>query len=188
MGDIRQPNPVQLFCGVIFSQNIDLKTVRVELEEAFGPIDFESEIIPFDFTDYYQAEMGAGLNRVFYAFEKLVTPDKIVDAKLLTNDIELKITDELHGAGVSSDGTGRMVNLDPGYVDTPKMVLASTKDFFHRIYLQKGIYAEITLYFKKPSYEPFPWTYPDYRTEKYIAFFNELRTRFRKKLEAVKSR
>jgi len=182
MGELKYPKPVQLFCGVIFTARAPLGEIKSTLEASFGPIEFESAVFSFDFTDYYKAEMGGELKKILYAFEKLIPPCDIVDVKLRTNEIESGYMAAVMGAG---GGSGRLVNLDPGYVDLPKMVLASTKDFFHRIYLRDGIYAEVTLNYKKPSFTPFPWTYPDYKTAEYIGFFNELRARYKMKLEYI---
>lgn len=177
MGAISTPRPVQLFCGVIFSAGISIQEVKNDLTAAFGPVDSVSDTFEFSFTDYYEQEMGAGLRKIFYSIDKLVPPDFIVDAKLRTNALEEKY---LESAGPSAS---RRVNLDPGYVALSKMVLASTKDFFHRIYLKDGIYAETTLNYRKPSFEPFPWTYPDYRSPGYVKFFNDLRELYKNKLK-----
>jgi hypothetical protein len=177
MGATGNPRAVQMFCGIIFASAAPLGSVRSGLEAAFGPIDFESDIFDFNFTDYYEHEMGAGLRKVFFAFEELIPPDFIVDVKIGTNEIEKKHA--TMAAGVSN----RTVNLDPGYMTQAKMVLATTKDFFHRVYISRGIYAEVTLQYKKPSFEPLPWTYPDYKTPEYINFLNRLRKRYCEKLK-----
>jgi len=181
MGEIKEPKPVQLFCGVIFAPQAPLSGIKNALESAFGPVDFESAVFPFDFTDYYCGEMGAGLKRIFYAFDKLISPSAIVEAKIKTNEIESEYFDASQRGGEG----GRTVNLDPGYVGLPKMILATTKDFFHRIYLRDGIYAEVTLNYKKPGFAPYPWTYLDFRTPEYLGYFNELRTRYKKKIEHI---
>lgn len=178
MGSIERSDPVQLFCGAIFAPDMPLGGVKTALEAAFGPADFESAIFDFVFTDYYEKEMGAGLRKIFWAFERLIDPGEIVEAKLRTHEVEKK-----YAAGVGG-AAGRTVNLDPGYVALPKLVLASTKDYFHRVYLRDGIYAEVTLKYRKPSFEPLPWTYPDYRTPGYIEYFNRLRERYVEKLRA----
>ena len=131
----------------------------------FGKTDFESEIINFNFTRYYQKEMGPNLKRKFISFAKLIDPAGLADIKILTNKIEDKFS--ING--------NRRVNIDPGYIDLAKLILASTKDFAHRIYLSKGIYAEITLFYKGNSFKSRDLTYPDYRTDKYIEIFNHLR-------------
>jgi hypothetical protein len=179
MGDVKIPQRVQFFCGVIFAPDAPIVEIRRELEVEFGPIDFESPVFGFNFTDYYREEMGGELRKIFYAFEKLVLPDAIVEAKLKTNAMERRY------ASPEDAGEGRIANLDPGYVTLAKMILATTKDFAHRIYLRDGIFAEITLTYKKNGFTDYPWTYPDYKTIEYISFFNELRARYKKKIESV---
>jgi len=155
----------KLIIGLIFNnEEVLYKTVNT-LRRYFGKIDFESEIIEFNFTTYYQKEIGSNLKRKFISFAKLVDPAKLPEIKILTNKIEDKFS--LKGK--------RRINIDPGYIDLAKLVLASTKDFTHRIYLHKGIYAEITLFYQGNSFKSWDLTYPDYRTDKYIEIFNHLR-------------
>lgn len=175
MGEIGTPKPVQLFCGAIYNPAAPLDNVKADLEAGFGPADFVSPQFDFDKTSYYEEEMGAGLRKIFVAFEKLIPPEKIVDVKLATNGIEEKYHD---GAG-----GGRLVNLDPGYLALAKMALATTKDNFHRLYLGRGIFAEVTLKFENGSFHPLPWTYPDYCSDGYIDYFNQLRDSYKQKLK-----
>lgn len=179
MGISREPDKVQYFCGVICAPGVSLEHVRGMLENAFGTVDFESPVVPFDFTTFYEPEMGPDLQRVFFAFEQLLSPDRLAVFKCATNDLEMR------NAITAGQGTpGRRINLDPGYVDLPKMVLATTKNAGHRVYLDKGIYAESTLNYTNKTFAPWPWTYPDYRTEPYIKFFLELRDRYVEKLKS----
>ena len=178
MGETKEPEKVQLFCGAIFSPDADMERVRLDLEDAFGPVDFTSGVFDFNFTDYYFREMGGGLKKIFFAFERLVGQDFIADAKLTTIRIEAR-----HSArAAEAEPQRRAVNLDPGYLTAAKVVLPTTKDNFHRIYIRDGIFAEITPRYRKPTFAPQEWTYPDYATPQYIGFFNELRSRYRKKL------
>ncbi|MDD5775195.1 MAG: DUF4416 family protein, partial [Candidatus Omnitrophica bacterium] len=131
----------------------------------FGPIDYESPELPFKHTDYYRREFGTCLIRRFIAFSRLIVPSALASIKIRTNKIEHK----------TSRSGKRLVNIDPGYIDMAKLVLASTKDFCHRIYLDRGIFAEITLVYRKDSFTRQEWTYPDYRTPEYIAVFNRIR-------------
>ena len=134
----------------------------------FGGVMRESEVLPFDFTDYYSPEMGEGLQRKFYAFARRIEPERLVDIKLWTNELE--------GLLPGDDYTVRRpLNLDPGYVTPSKLVLATTKDQAHRIHLSRGIYGEVTLSFVNKAFRPMPWTYPDYRTEPYRRFFETVR-------------
>ena len=138
------------------------------LSARFGKVSRESEILPFDFTDYYAPEMGEDLRRKFCAFECLIEPERLVEIKLWTNELEEKM------AGADYP-VARPINLDPGYVAASKLVLATTKDHAHRIYLGRGIYAEVTLSFMAKEFRPMSWTYPDYRTDPYRRFFETIR-------------
>mgnify|MGYP001596574217 CR=1 FL=1 len=158
---------VKLFIGILFSQENILQDVLKLLKKEFGNIDTQSPVIPFIYTDYYNSEMGENLKRIFISFEKLISPDKIADIKIKTNKIEKKF---LH------KGTqNRQINLDPGYLTAANIILATTKDFSHRIYLKNGIYAEVTLMYSKKHFQELPWTYPDFKTEEYQNYFKDLR-------------
>jgi len=166
MAKIEEHGKVKLIMGMISSGEEFLGRVEDILEERFGDIDFTSQIIPFNFTDYYQDEMGKNLLRKFIGFRNLISPDSIVDIKLYTNDLEKKFL---------NSHAGRNINIDPGYISAAKLVLASAKNFSHRIYLRQGVYAEITLRYTKGNFEPWEWTFPDYRTDGYIKIFNHIR-------------
>jgi len=170
MGTPKKPEPVRLFIGML-SENSKLFSAAASiLTEKFGPVLLESEIIPFDFTDYYTPEMGKNLSRKFVAFKRMVSPERLAPIKLFTNRLE----------ETYSQNKKRRINLDPGFLTPARVILASTKDFSHRIYLKSGIYAEITLLFRKGKFETFAWTYPDYRTEPYLGFFLLLRNMYKK--------
>jgi hypothetical protein len=155
----------KLICGLIFKETNNLKKAKKHLTAKFDRIDFESHFFDFNYTDYYEPEFGKGLLRQFISFEGLVKPENLATIKNHTINIEHRIA--LRGR--------RTVNIDPGYLDLSKLVLATTKDFAHRIYLGAGIYAETTLIFKNKTFAPYDWTYPDYRTHLYIGIFNEIR-------------
>ncbi len=165
MGEVKEPEPVKLIMGMISSEISLFDLVQERLSQEFGPIDFESELMPFNHTDYYEPEMGKNLKRKFVSFLNLIEPDDIVDIKISTNRLEKEF--------LSSDG--RRINLDPGYIELSKLVLASTKNHQHRVYLGKGIYGEVTLQYTKGSFQPWPWTYPDYKTKDHIEIFNQIR-------------
>lgn len=155
------------------------------LEKKFGPLELKSPILPFNYTDYYEKEMGKDVKRQFFSFQKLIDPGALADIKLFTNKLEESCRDRsaLGGLALSKEASrGRPINLDPGYLASSKLVLASTKDYSHRIYLKKGIYAEVTLRYAKGAFEPLPWTFPDYRSKEYIDFFTETRILYMKKL------
>ena len=164
MGRISYPPPAMLFTGLIYS-NIEIaKSVKEKLAAEFGEIYEESSIIPFNFTDHYNKEMGEGLKREFISFKKLINVDNLPMIKIKTNEMESDLAD-------SSTGN-RRINIDPGYITAEKLVLATTKNYGHRPYLIDGIYAELTYRFIKKSFTVLEWTYPDYRTEEAMSMFN----------------
>ncbi|MDD5566311.1 MAG: DUF4416 family protein [Candidatus Omnitrophica bacterium] len=165
MGKATKPLPVKLVVGCISRENGLLQKALQPLTRAFGDIDYQSAPIPFTFTNYYEKEFGKDLTRTFISFNPLILPEKLPRVKIFTNSLE---------ATLAQQGR-RCINIDPGYLTLAKFVLASTKDYAHRIYLGKGIYAETTLLFKKDSFQPWEWTYPDYRTQAYIEIFNRIR-------------
>ncbi len=165
--------PAKLVCGIIASSADDMDRAERALEQAFGKIEIRSERIPFDDTPYYQPEMGDGLIREWTSFEKPISQAAIVDAKLTTNALENRLARE--------DGS-RTANLDPGYIVAPRLVLATTKDHAHRIYLARGIFAEVTLIYRDGSFHPLEWTYPEYRKSTALDFFTKVRTAHRAQL------
>lgn len=165
MGKVRICPPVKLICGLIFREDEVLNKAMTHLVRRFGKIDYESETLAFIYTDYYAKEFGTDLRRKFISFARLIDPAGLYRVKLFSNNIEERL----------SRASFRLINIDPGYLDLSKLVLASTKDYSHRIYLNKGIFAEITLSFQDKSFRPLEWTYPDYRTAEYISIFNHLR-------------
>lgn len=164
------------------------------MEKKFGPIELRSPILPFNYTDYYEKEMGKDVKRQFLSFQKLIDPGALADIKLFTNKLEESCRDRYASGGLALSkeaSPGRLldarrcyrpINLDPGYLASSKLVLASTKDYSHRTYLKKGIYAEVTLRYAKGAFELLPWTFPDYRSKGYIDFFTETRTLYMKKV------
>jgi len=150
----------------LFSPEQDLieKAIK-QMEEYFGPADWVSEKLLFNRTKYYAKEMGWPLYRRFISFSRLISPDSIVDIKLATNRIENEYLLERR----------RRINIDPGYIALERLVLATGKNYVHRIYLKKGLYADLTLVFHDGTFKPLAWTYPDYADEKVIGYFNMLR-------------
>src|SRR3989338_5375463 len=133
MGKISKPGPVKLIAGLIYKKDSILRKAESELEKEFGEIDFKSAVLAFDCTDYYEREFGRGLRRKFISFKKLINPEWLSKIKILSNGIEENF----------SKNCDRLINIDPGYIDFAKLVLASTKDYSHRIYSGKGIFCEI---------------------------------------------
>lgn len=165
MTEATKPSSVKLFIGAIFAnEDIALKA-KDALAHKFGPIDFESAVMKFDFTDYYEKEMGKGLRRQFFSFRKAISPERIVKIKLFTNRLEQYFAQE----------SSRSINLDPGYLSAAKVVLASCKNYYHRIYLGSGVYAELAMYFQHGEFCFFPWTYPDYKSPEYLDAFLAIR-------------
>lgn len=163
--------PAKLFCGII-GTNMELITEVCEhLVSEFGLLDAQSEAIPFNFTDYYKAEMGDNLIRIFISFFHLIDPSTIADIKIATNSLEDKFV-------ADTRTMARRINIDPGYITASKVVLATTKDFAHRVSIGKGIYAEVTFNFMKDGFKFFDWTYPDFKSGKYDSFFLETRNMF----------
>jgi len=156
---------VKLIIGFIFKNEKIVEQAKLLLKKRFGEIDFESETLAFKHTDYYCAEFGKDLKRSFISFKKLILAENLPGIKIATNKIEEKL---------SFKGL-RLINIDPGYLDLAKLILASTKDYKHRIYLNRGIFAEVTLFYQSKTFKPWEWTYPDYRTDEYIAIFNQIR-------------
>ena len=177
MGTIVTPQPVKAIIGVLTAEPSLLPTVYAELTHRLGPIDFTSELMPFTSTTYYESEMGQDIQRQFISFERLIDAGMLAEMKLFTNNMEQVF------AIKNPEGDARRVNLDAGYICLAKLVLASTKDHAHRIYLNNGIYAEITLRFYRKTFQPWEWSYPDYRLPIYIAIFNHIRKIYRNQLE-----
>ena len=182
MGALRQFTPVKLFVGVLVSNNKFIPQVEERLTAAFGAIDHRSDLIPFDFTNYYEAEMGDLIDRMFFSFERLIEADQLPEIKRQTNQCEDELAPLLR---TPSTAVKRPVNLDPGYIEQAKVILASTKNFYHRIYLGGGIFGEVTMHFRNNTYQFFPWTYPDYQSKDYQDFFLRIRQIFRSQLRSM---
>jgi hypothetical protein len=172
MGTARDPQPVKLIASLLTGEPSLLTEVKIQLSRAFGPMDFESELLPFSHTDYYTPEFGPGLQRQIVTFDRLVDPGELPGLKRRTNELEWSLARE----------GKRRVNIDPGYVSLGKLVLASTKDHAHRLYLGEGVYGEGTLVFQRGHFRPWPWTYPDYGSSPYCAMFDAIRERYRAQL------
>jgi hypothetical protein len=155
MGLPKRPLPAKLVVGLLSADRACLAEAGGWLTSYCGDVDFTSEVLPFDYTDYYAAEFGAPLWRQFLAFAPPFEQGALAATKLLTNAIE----------GNTSVAGRRSVNIDPGYVTAAKLVLATTKDNSHRLYIGDGIYAEVTLSFVRGCFRPLAWTYPDYASE-----------------------
>lgn len=151
----------------IFSANTDLiKETMDKISKVYGEIDWESDFLNFDQTTYYEKEFGKNLKRKIFTIKTLINPINAIEIKLSS----MKMEDDLR-----LDGK-RIINIDPGYIELSRVILTTRKPYSHRIYIGKGIYADLTLIFKRgEGYLPLPWTYPDYASEQYRSFFNDLR-------------
>jgi Domain of unknown function (DUF4416) len=155
MGIPKEPKPVKYFVAFLTSEPDLLDTAEKDLTAIFGAVENRSEIIPWNLSNYYEREMGCGLLRRFVSFEPLASPEKLVEVKLATQQIETAYRRN------TADQCGRRLNLDPGYIESGKVVLATTKNANHRIYLRCRIYAEVTLQFYNGSFHGSPHTYQD---------------------------
>jgi hypothetical protein len=160
--------PVKLVCGVICAADGLLHESERRLTALFGPVDLKSPAFPFDLTDYYEAQMGKELKRTFLSFSELIRPESLSGIKLLTNTLELDI-------GESSGRPGRIVNLDPGYITAAALIMATAKNFSHRVPLENGIYAHLEFLFSRAGIKALDWTYPDFRRRECQEFFREVR-------------
>jgi hypothetical protein len=174
MGEIKTPRPVKLIVSAFAPSDALLTEARDALVAEWGAVDCESELLPFDHTSYYQREFGRGLMRRIWAFERLIDPGSLAAIKCRSNELEQRWA----VAGK------RAVNLDPGYVSMAKLVLATTKNHGHRVYLGQGIYAEVTLQYRDKAYRAWPWSYPDYATAEYCRLFEAIRRRYIRQLRA----
>jgi len=160
-----QPKPVKLFCGLLYADGALLGPALEELENTFGAHDFLSPEFKFDVSDYYRAELGWPITRRFASFRERIDPGRLPEIKLLTNAIEERL---------AGDGR-RRVNLDPGYMDFNKVILASAKADSQKIYLGRGIYADPALRYDKGAFRPYPRAFPDFRSGAYNAAFLRMR-------------
>ncbi|MDP8219243.1 MAG: DUF4416 family protein [Candidatus Theseobacter exili] len=168
MGKILVDEKVKFITGLLFSESIDHQEVIDKLVSVYGVIDLFSPEMPFGFTSYYDKEMGPNLTRAYISFESNIDPGKLTGIKIQTNEIE----------EFFANNGSRQVNIDPGYLDRLKVVLATTKDVPHRVSIGSGIHAESALYFLKGSYKAWEWTYPDYSCSLALDFFNKVRGKY----------
>ncbi len=174
MSRLHPPLPAKLLIG-LFSRHFRLfQSIFERMKDLFGPIDLISPWFEFNWTQYYEAEMGSGLWRRMAAFGPLISQNQLPDIKLQTNAIETGFT----------DGQNRRVNIDPGYLLPERFVLATGKNYTHRIYLDKNIYADLTLIYQKGGFQTLPWTYPDYAQKNIQAFLTRVRNKYLRDLKS----
>jgi len=174
MSKPREPKPAKLVIGLFMKDRALLEPLAVELASEFGSLDMVSPWLPFDFTTYYEQEMGTPLFRRLLTFKPLIEQLELATAKLTTNRLE---------AQYSGNGR-RRVNIDPGYLLYERFVLASGKNFAHRIYIGHRIYADLTLIYQQGAYEKLPWTYPDYADRPILSFLAQVRNKYAADLKA----
>ncbi|MBN2474382.1 MAG: DUF4416 family protein [Pirellulales bacterium] len=166
MGQPTLPAPALMLMAAFSRHDAALAWARDRAVAAWGPVALQSQVFEFVQTDYYEPTMGAGLKKTFYAFARPFDPRRLAEVKLQSNRWEQEY------AALGRHEEARPLNLDPGYLTLGKLVLASTKDYAHRIYLARGIFAEITLYYRHGRWQSHEWTFADYRREDYQQFFS----------------
>ena len=175
MGVEKEFHLVKLFSGFIYRDKDIYQAVKAKLAGIFSPVDLESEVFDFDFTTYYNKEMGTPLFRRFVSFKTLIAPGQLPDIKLLTNQIEI----ETAAAG------NRTLNLDPGYLSEANVIIATTKNYYQRVPLTQGIYAHMEYILKGKKLLTLEWTYPDFRTPQYMDFFDRLKLLYKQNLKEL---
>ncbi|MFA5906047.1 MAG: DUF4416 family protein [Desulfobacula sp.] len=173
----KQPDPAKLVIGCIMNDKSLVETLFPFLEKEFGPVDMISRWLEFAYTDYYYKEMGSPLFRKVFVFKDLVAQEDLARIKEKTNEIETFFA----VAGK------RNINIDPGYLLSSRFILATGKEYSHRIYIGRNIYADLTLmYSKTDGFKTLPWTYPDYASEIMISFLSKVRDKYILELKTQK--
>lgn len=170
------PQPVKLIVSLLTAERALVEPVCGGLVERFGAVDFTSEPLPFQYTRYYEPEMGAGLIRHLVSFQELISADLLPSIKRATNSIEDTFAD---------DCGRRRINIDPGYVALSHVILATCKGFAHRPYLRDGVYADLTLIFRAQTFRALEWTFPDYGSAEMIQLLNTIRDGYLKQLRST---
>lgn len=173
----QEPKPAKLLVSVISRFPERIASVLSDLTDRYGILDFVSEVLPFDYTEYYCGEMGRPLFRRFASYDGLIAQEELPQIKVQTNLLETE----------QSSGGKRSVNIDPGYLLAERLVLASGKNYAHRVYLSHGIYADLTLIYRDKDYQPLAWTYPDYAEPKVRNWLRALRQKYLLQLRSEES-
>ncbi len=171
MAEIKLPAPVRFITGILASDNASLEVAKARITTCWGKAEVDSGGLPFEYSKYYKNEAGEKIIRNFLCFSYPFNREELVERKLEANKLELELAEEL------DNGFCRPVNIDPGYLAPEKLVLASCKNFAHRIYLTQGVFAEVTLLYKAGKFVPLDWTFPDYASGDYYPFLYEVRKR-----------
>ncbi len=178
MAKCSPPFPVKYFIAIMFHSPNVLKTTCEILITKWGSIDYTGEDHLFDVTNYYEPEMGTPLLRRLISFENLMCPTVLIDMKLACNHIENELA--INGK--------RTVNLDAGYLDHNKVLLASAKEAGQKVYLDKGIYADLSGRYKNGKYQPFEWSFPDFKDGRYDKELLTIRQTYREQLKIWRSK
>lgn len=168
VAEIKPYRPVKLICGIISSKEDHFLAAEEKLAGLYGPVDTRSPRFPFNLTHYYEREMGSGLRRSFLSFSRLIDPSLLSDIKVRTNGLETEIRNEFRESL-------RIVNLDPGYLTPAALIMATAKDFSHRIPLRHGVYGHLEFLFSRTGIRRLDWTYPDFADTGYQSYFLEVR-------------
>ena len=183
-----EPGPVKLVVGILYSDGGLMENALALLTGKYGALDYRSPAFPFSQTDYYVPEMGSPIFRVFVSHERLIHPRELPSVKIETNEIEEALAEKtpepamkLRGGSRPSGGLKRKVNLDPGILDYDKFVLASAKYNGQKVYLDRGIWADLTLHYEKGKFDPYPWSFPDFKSRIYDGAFLEIRRLFKER-------
>ena len=169
MGEQKDHRSVLLLVAAFSRYPAALAWGREQLESRWGPVRLTSELFPFTWSNYYEKTMGTELVKMFWAFESLIDPVELPSIKRTTNQLEQEVTRVVDALET------RPLNLDPGYLTEAKLVLATTKDRDHRLYLAEGIFGEVTLHYHRGAWKGREWTYPDYLQAGYHQFFDQCR-------------
>ena len=178
MGQIVEPSKAKLIAALLWNEAVNISEVYARLEKEWGPIDAYSAVYDFIHTGYYKDEFGERLKKQFVSFERLVDINTIPDIKILGNELE----NGFH------TGQNRAVNIDPGYIANAKLVMPTTKNLPHRVYIGKNIYADLQLIYKKPTFQTILWTFADYKEPFNLEFFNKVRDRYMEQLSEEKTK
>ncbi|MBN1466954.1 DUF4416 family protein [candidate division KSB1 bacterium] len=168
MGEIRFPKDVCLICALCYADEGVKDKAIARLVDAYGPIQFASDRMAFSYTSYYEKEMGRALEKEYLTFSRCMDPAALPAVKTFTNELEKHFAQD----------SRRTINLDPGYIEAAKLILATTKNYNHRIYIGNGIYGDVQLYWQNGAFHPNPWTYPDYRENTVRQFFAQVRVTY----------
>lgn len=176
MSQIKIPLKALLIHSLLAQEEQLIHEVLAVLTKKYGETAVTSNILPFTHTDYYKKEFGSNLKRLFVGFADLVPQDILVQAKLFAMELEQRF----------SHNGNRRINIDPGILTLERLVLATAKNFTHRIYLGQGIFADLTLLFQKGGFRPLPWTFPDYKEDAALAMWNTWRDHYKNTIKEGK--